>query len=346
MQVFVSEYICGGAMSGREPPESLRAEGAAMLFAILADLGRLPGVVAVATLDARVPAPTLAGVRFEPVHDPAGERAAFDRLARAGDFTIVIAPESEPTDDANLRVLEQRCRRVGEVGGRLIGPTAEAVATASDKLALSGPQGRLTRAGVPTPWGRHISRGGSPTATEFPAVLKPRFGAGSQATHLVCDEAELAHARRSADEELPGEPMILEPWMRGEPVSVAVIVGPGGAVALPACTQELSADGRFRYLGGRLPIDPDRDARARRTAPAAIDALPGCGGWMGVDMLLGENAGDDTVIEINPRLTTSYIGLRRLCSGNLAEALLLSAAGGVPALSWAQGSVRFAATDK
>ena len=40
------------------------------------------------------------------------------------------------------------------------------------------------------------------------------------------------------------------------------------------------------------------------------------------------------VIEINPRLTTSYVGLRALASCNLAAALLNVVAGQKPRLTW------------
>jgi predicted ATP-grasp superfamily ATP-dependent carboligase len=50
------------------------------------------------------------------------------------------------------------------------------------------------------------------------------------------------------------------------------------------------------------------------------------------------------VIEINPRLTTSYVGLRVLAQFNLAEALLAVATGAaLPAMGWHKGSVCFGA---
>jgi predicted ATP-grasp superfamily ATP-dependent carboligase len=49
-------------------------------------------------------------------------------------------------------------------------------------------------------------------------------------------------------------------------------------------------------------------------------------------------------MEINPRLTTSYVGLRALADANLAEVVLRVAGGElVPPLTWRDGSVRFAA---
>jgi hypothetical protein len=47
------------------------------------------------------------------------------------------------------------------------------------------------------------------------------------------------------------------------------------------------------------------------------------------------------VIEINPRLTTSYVGLRALASENLAAAMLDVASGRTPRLSFADRQLEF-----
>ena len=59
----------------------------------------------------------------------------------------------------------------------------------------------------------------------------------------------------------------------------------------------------------------------------AIDSLPGrARGWVGVDFLLAED-GQLTVIEINPRLTTSFVGLSSACDQSLADVLVRAALG-------------------
>jgi predicted ATP-grasp superfamily ATP-dependent carboligase len=140
--------------------------------------------------------------------------------------------------------------------------------------------------------------------------------------------------------------MIVQPYLRGRATSVTCLVGPHGCTPLPAAEQRLSADGRLRYEGGSVPLPPPWDERARRLAVRAVRAVPGLRGYVGVDVVLGEatDGSGDAVIEINPRLTTSYVGLRRLARFNLAEALLTVAGGGrLPDLDWGEGPVRFRA---
>jgi predicted ATP-grasp superfamily ATP-dependent carboligase len=108
--------------------------------------------------------------------------------------------------------------------------------------------------------------------------------------------------------------------------------------------QLLSDDGRMKFLGGELPMPADLAARAVKLAQAAADAVPGLLGYVGVDLVLGEAADGsrDFAIEINPRLTTSYIGLRALAQDNLAGAMLRAARGELTeAPAWKPGRVAF-----
>ncbi|HZN36170.1 MAG TPA: ATP-grasp domain-containing protein, partial [Pirellulaceae bacterium] len=95
--------------------------------------------------------------------------------------------------------------------------------------------------------------------------------------------------------------------------------------------------------GGRLPLSEALSARARRLAEAAVSALPPATGYVGVDVILGAAGNGDRVIEINPRLTTSYVGLRAFAKCNLAAAMLAVAEGREPDLSFGGGRVEFLA---
>src|SRR5205085_5922811 len=103
-------------------------------------------------------------------------------------------------------------------------------------------------------------------------------------------------------------------------------------------------DGRFHYQGGQLPIRIDLEDRAIRLGRQSVDCVPGLAGYIGVDLILGDapDGSQDYAIEINPRLTTSYVGLRALADFNLAQAMIRVAAG-EPAgeLRWRPGPVRF-----
>jgi predicted ATP-grasp superfamily ATP-dependent carboligase len=156
-------------------------------------------------------------------------------------------------------------------------------------------------------------------------------------------EALAACAETARLEGYRGE-AILQPYLSGIAASVAFLTGPRQTVPLLPAAQHLSPDGRFHYQGGSIPLPVGLAERAERLARRAVAAVPGLRGYIGVDLVLGEVAdgSQDAVIEINPRLTTSYVGLRALAEDNLAEALLRVATGEpLGELKWRPGEVRF-----
>jgi predicted ATP-grasp superfamily ATP-dependent carboligase len=364
MRIFVYEYTCCAGISTMLSTAALHTEGWAMLSAVTEDFSRIPGIEITTLLayneedgcptdpvvaGAEVfgsPGRTRAGVYKDssPCHAkcvchriPLGaEPASFRELARTADYTLVIAPEF---DD----LLLTRCRWVKEVNGRLLGPSLTAVALTADKMALSQ---HWRDHGVPTPQCFPFRMGNANAQLEFPIVCKPRFGAGSAATFRV-ETADQFHACmiEARREGWTGE-MMLQRYQPGQPASVALLCGPRGQVPLAPATQHLSADGRFHYRGGRLPLAPPLAKRATRLAQHAVRNVSGLMGFVGVDLVLGDalDGSQDCAVEINPRLTTSYVGLRTLAKCNLAESMLRIALGEeVPAPEWRQGTIDFQA---
>jgi tyramine---L-glutamate ligase len=311
--ILVYEHLtaCEGAMGDGESPlaPSLLAEGRAMRDAVCADFERVAGT-RVRTLDT-------------------DSEAAFRKEAAAAGYALVIAPEFDG-------ILEQRCRWIEESGSELLGPTPAAVRLTADKLRLAQ---YLRAGGVPTPecW----PLGEEPAGT-FPLVWKPRDGAGSQQTFLLDTIADQQRVQAVVRAEGCASPMIAQRFVPGVPASVAFLIGPREATALVPCRQHLSNDGRLTYRGGSLPLPEPLASRARQVASAAVGCVTGLRGYVGVDVVVSENEG--WVIEINPRLTTSYIGLRALARFNLAEAMLAAVRGeGWPSMEWERESISFTA---
>lgn len=335
MKVFVFESLTGGGhLDDPVPCPSLCNEGAAMLAALVEDFSALDGVTVWAMRDPRlrhVPWPLAARIRWQEALTAGAARQTFDTLARQADWTVVIAPELEGE-------LLAWCRRVEAAGGRLLGPPPAVVALASDKDATCR---HLAAAGIRVPAGIVLAPGQPlPRGVPFPAMVKPCWGAGSQGVQIAPD----ARAVKKAVARL-GVPCRLEELCAGRPASVAVLCGPGICRPLPPCTQRLSRDGRFRYLGGTLPLPSPWARRAARLAKQAVASLPQPAGFLGVDLVLGADrrGRDDVVIEINPRLTTSYIGLRRAAVSNLAGAMLAAVQGRQCRLCFRRMYVQFTA---
>jgi predicted ATP-grasp superfamily ATP-dependent carboligase len=295
-----------------------------MLAAAVEDLRRVPDVQVLTLLDEQRQDMSTADwpdvmVSWVP---PGAEPDAFRSAVARAEFALVIAPEFH-------RLLEERCRWAEAAGCRLLGPTPDAVALTADKLALAG---HLDRAGVPTP----DTVGLLQTPTDMPRppwIIKPRYGAGSQDMCRLMGSLSLPLSG-------PLGERIVQPFVPGRPASVAFLIGPGQTIALAPAAQHISEDGQFHYLGGSAPLPPPLAERAERIGRQAVDAVPGLNGYVGVDVVLGSAA--DVVIEINPRLTTSYVGLRALADDNLMEQLLQVVRGeSVAPPAWRVGAVRW-----
>lgn len=314
MRILLHEYVSHELPAAAWKDSSLRFEGWAMFSALRQDLSRIAGV------------DVFSLSQFNEI--------AFRASVRAADYTVVIAPEFD-------NILLDRCRWIQEEGGRSLGSSLTAVQLAGDKLALSR---HLRDRSVPTPDSYPGPPSDPPAHLSYPLVWKPRFGAGSTATFLICHADEWASCVAQARAESWGGESLVQPFVPGMPVSVAFLTGRRQQMSLPAASQRLSTDGRFRYRGGDLPLPTELDQRARRLASRALATISGWCGYVGVDLILGaaDDGSQDWVIEINPRWTTSYIGLRALATTNLAEVLLHIAMGDqVLSPNWRSGGVGF-----
>jgi predicted ATP-grasp superfamily ATP-dependent carboligase len=334
LRILLYEFICGGGLYSADaelPGASLAKEGSAMLRALAADIGRIAGVWTDVLVDVRHRDLELPGCTIHPVGSAATELQALVRLAAAADWTILVAPEF---DDHLL----SRCLAVERAGGRLLGCNSRLVTQAADKHATAE---HLSARGVPVAPGMALAAGDRlPVDFQYPAVLKPRFGAGSQGIRSIADSRVIEHPVNTASR--------LERYIKGTAVSVAALCGPpsgdfAGIVPLVPCRQFIDIGAGFANSGGSLPIDPELAQRATRLATCAIATLAEPLGYLGVDLVLGDepSGAGDAVIEINPRLTTSYVGLRALARGNLAEAMMELAAGRRVELCWHPSSIQF-----
>ncbi|MBL8829949.1 MAG: ATP-grasp domain-containing protein [Planctomycetaceae bacterium] len=333
MRVFVYEYVTGGGfLSSPDEPiaTSLLAEGHAMLAALATDFAALPGVDVTTLVDHRLSALPWPRVARQIVESAEHEWRLFAHLAASADWTVVIAPEFA----GHLR---RRCEVVEGLGRRLLGPGSELVTLASDKTALLA---YLADAGVRVAQGICWTGGEPwPDRLTYPVVLKPNDGAGSLGVQVLLGPPDAQSVPNAGA-------WRIETLHRGRHASVAVLTGPGPAVICRPCEQRLSTDGRFTYLGGRLLLEPVVEQRARRLAEQVVASLPAAVGYLGLDLVLGDkpDGSDDRVIELNPRLTTSYIGLRAACRDNLASAMLTAAAGRPSVLLWRDEKLEFDAS--
>ncbi len=328
MVVFVYEFVTGGGFAAsaesvlRGP---LLQEGGAMLRAITDDFALIPGMEVMGLKDARLGAMNLGSRKEFIVRSAEEERLHLERLAAKADFTLLIAPELD-------HALLDRVSWASAAGARLLSPDVAFVRIASSKTVTVE---YLSRHKIPVPRGALAAGEKGWRSLRFPLIAKRDDGAGSVEMRVLHQRDDIQTLSQSTN-------CRLEEFHSGLPTSCAVLCGPAGNIALPACSQILHPE-TFEYLGGKTPLPASLDHRARSLALAAIAALPPTVGYVGVDLILG-NAPDgqeDVVLEVNPRLTTSYVGLRIACRQNLAAAMLDVSAGRPVAISFGSQRVEF-----
>lgn len=223
--------------------------------------------------------------------------------ARNSEIILLIAPES----DAIQRKLADMFRATETL---VWAPQPRWLATFADKRST---EQWLHENHVPT-----IGYPGCPTEGW---IVKPLDGCGSDRVRWYASESS---ARASCNEHL-----LCQPHHLGTPASVLVATSVRGRrTVLPAVGQciervvtngsmDLSAD--LRYAGGYGPLASDAQRRASELVDRCLASLPPLEtqGFLGFDLILGKDPSTDVVVEVNPRLTTSYVGYRQMLDVDL-----------------------------
>lgn len=308
MRLLIVEYITGGGFLNQQLPASLAAEGGLMLQALLDELRVLPDLQLQLLLDPRCRGFALPAhcqpIWLDPQH--AFESQLSDGL-QGCDAIWPIAPES---DDILASIAEIAQGH----GKRLLLSSPEAIRLCGDKYATFR---RLRQYEIPTVATHLLHR--NPVEIAFPAVLKPRDGVGCEGSIIVAD----AQAYRLALRNIAHfEHYLWQPLVDGDALSLSCLFRNGKA-SLISCNRQLveRRQNGFQLQGCEVNIDGcDRDgyqALANRIGAA----IPGLWGYIGIDLIDHPGHGPQ-VLEINPRLTTSYVGLQAATGINVAAWVL------------------------
>ena len=310
-RVFVHEFVTGGGWPLGEVPFDLASEAAAMLRAVLADFSAWGAVRTVTTLDRRLDHFTLPADEVMSVV-PGQHASAFSALLDHSDAALVIAPETDG-------VLARLSASAEEAGIPLLSCSSAAVAIASDKARCYD---LFRQASLPTPVTRRSSFSTASQAADqvgYPVVIKPIDGVGCEGVCLVREPAELADALTLVHQATSHDGIILQSFVAGVHASVSLLVAGEQSLPLSLNGQAIEVGCPFVYRGGAVPLSHPLAARALTVAQSAVRLIPGLRGYVGVDVILTQD--EALLIEINPRLTTSYIGLRQVIDLNLAQAI-------------------------
>ena len=224
------------------------------------------------------------------------------------DAGLVIAPDE---------LLPGFLKTLEEGGTTNLGSSPKAARLAADKLACTR---RLEAEGVP------VVEIAGPN-DDGPFVLKPRFGCGSERMELV-DELP---------EDLDDDGRIATKYHEGEPLSVSLIASADRVLALTVNKQLVSVEAGFEYWGGIVPYHTEREEEILKAAGMAARAL-GLSGYAGIDLVVGDLP---RIVDVNPRPTTSIVGISKVMREELADLILRARFGSLPERVTVEGVCEF-----
>jgi hypothetical protein len=273
-------------------------------------------------LDARLSKlnPPLTANRIVPVFR-AGEAAdLLVDTAEANDAVYVVAPETDGT-------LESLVQLLGKTGKIVLNCEASAISQVADKTLLYT---ALRSRGLPLPETLIFKGKDGPAEVSaaiknrlvYPVIFKPADGVSCSGLSVVHGEAQIEEAISKAKAESLRKDFVVQKFIGGDPVSVSLLCTSAKATPLSLNQQDIDLSAPEKcssYLGGVVPLDHPAKRKAFATAEKVAASFHGLRGYVGVDMVLSE--GEPYVVDVNPRLTTSYVGLSRVAGFNVAKAM-------------------------
>ena len=335
MKIVVHESITAGGLGGSLVAPALLAEGRMMLEALLADLLPLEAHQLSVQVDRRYLPQLPAHPGLQVVDSGTSYYHCFAQMVEEADAAFLVAPETGGLLEAITGIVEA-------CGKLVLGCSTAGIKAAGDKTLTY----RLLKAcGIPTPRTLRLRPADDPASVGrrlgYPVVVKPIDGVGCHSVFIARRQSELERIIAAARQTVQGATLLAQAYIDGVAVSVSLLTDGSRSLPLTLNLQEIRGRSRLKYYGGCVPFDHPLRALAFRRAEEVVQAISGLKGYVGIDLVLTDH--DAVVIDVNPRLTTSYVGVRKVLQQNLAALILDAVAGTLPdpAAIHIVGSARF-----
>ena len=173
-------------------------------------------------------------------------------------------------------------------------------------------------------------------------VLKPADGVSCSGVNVIKSFNEFMAAKDQIKIHTQLPYFILQDYIPGVNVSVSLLSNGETAIPLSLNFQDVSLEsGEIKYQGGKIPFQHRLSDIAMETAKNAVESIYGLKGYVGVDLILDDENNKVYVVEINSRVTTPYVALRKLLNFNLGEAIINSVHGDLPSEIELNGQLGF-----
>jgi tyramine---L-glutamate ligase len=311
VKILIFEYLTGGGFCASDLPASLAHEGGLMREALLNDFSALSEHEIVLLLDERCITQCVSQtIRVIPIKSTDDVFAVFVNTVQACDAVWIIAPETE-------HILFNFTQQVEVANKLLLSAPSSVINVCADKLQTFHV---LTAHHIPTiPTQRLSDLPGFKNLEgllEFPLVIKPIDGVGGENSFFIQHQTALNQALNQISSP---QNYIIQPFIKGDALSLSAIFKYGQAQLICVNRQLIEVKNQQFKLTGceiNLPIDKTPFEKIVNQIAAAF---PNLFGYIGIDLILSDLI---YVVEINPRLTSSYAGIHQALGINIAELVL------------------------
>ena len=310
MIIFVYEHISSGALCDQPLPASLLAEGNNMLLALVSDFSQLAQCDLLLLRDHRLEPLNIK--QCQTVHSRQEFADYYTAHLQQADAVLIIAPET----DGVLATIQQS---VLDAGKQLLGCSPVATKISSDKLQCYKKLVANNIATINTVLAEEYALTYFDHNTAY--IVKPRDGAGCVDTLFFADHAYVMTWLTQHSSSIDN--MIVQPYIDGFNLSLNLLYSVDDVVVLSINQQDIEREAQSLALKACQVngVDPHifSAEQADKLARQIQQAITGLWGFVGIDLIVTDNA--ILVVDINPRLTTSYIGLHQSLATNPAELL-------------------------
>ncbi len=309
MKILIFEYVNGGGFANTELPLALAHEGYLMLKAVLNDFIASGNHELVVLFDQRcidLDLPKSITRISVGTHD--NVLTVFTNEIQTCDAVLPIAPETE-------EILWTLCSAVEKSGKYLLSSSANAVAKTADKMKTFN---ILSHHHIPTV-PSHLLDQYPHFYAEEGTVIKARDGAGCENCFVSNNEDDFERLLVSLHNP---HNYVIQPFISGTALSISALFKEGMGILLCVNHQFISI-----HENQRLKLDGcEVNCKVEKTPFQTIvnqvaQAFPGLWGYVGID-LIKRSDGQLLIVEINPRLTSSYVGIKDALGINVATQLL------------------------
>jgi predicted ATP-grasp superfamily ATP-dependent carboligase len=322
LKVIVYEHVSGGGYAGQPIPQGVLCEGFGMLRSVVADL-KAAGHEVTVLIDARLSKlnPPIDADCTVPIFYAKEPEKFLNNIAKINDAIYVIAPETDQTLQSLVELVEK-------TGKTSLNCESAAIGKVADKAVLYE---KLQKNGFPTPktllldltYSLAQVKQAIKRELNYPVVFKPVDGVGCGGLSIVNRDAQVEKVVAKMKAESSSKRFIAQEFINGESASVSLLSTGKKAVAISLNKQNVTLaepDKASSYDGGTVPFDHPQKQQALSMAEKVVGSFSGLRGYVGVDLVLAQDK--PYVVDVNARLTTSYVGLRKVARFNVAEELV------------------------